>query len=56
MIDDAKDKKTSTRLMGFGHRVYKNFDPRSKIMGQMCHKLMEEFKDSKNKPLFQLAE
>ena len=41
MIDDAKDKNTSTRLMGFGHRVYKNYDPRSIIMGDMCHKLLD---------------
>jgi citrate synthase len=37
----AKNPKDSARLMGFGHRVYKNFDPRSKIMGEIAHKVLE---------------
>ncbi|MBJ6981465.1 citrate synthase [Luteimonas sp. MC1572] len=41
-IDRAKDKESGFRLMGFGHRVYKNFDPRAKIIREMCHKVLEE--------------
>jgi len=37
----AKNPKDTARLMGFGHRVYKNFDPRSQIMGQIAHKVLE---------------
>ena len=36
----AKDKSNHFRLMGFGHRVYKNFDPRAKIIREMCHKVL----------------
>jgi citrate synthase len=39
-IEKAKKKDDSFRLMGFGHRVYKNYDPRAKIMQQMCHKVL----------------
>jgi citrate synthase len=38
----AKDKNSGFRLMGFGHRVYKNFDPRAKIIREMCHKVLNE--------------
>lgn len=38
----AKDKTSSFRIMGFGHRVYKNFDPRAKEMQKMCHKVLSE--------------
>jgi citrate synthase len=38
----AKDKNDSYRLMGFGHRVYKNFDPRAKIIREMCYKVLNE--------------
>ncbi|MHB1621053.1 MAG: citrate synthase [Sulfuricella sp.] len=41
-IERAKDKKNSFRLMGFGHRVYKNFDPRANLMRQTCHEVLEE--------------
>ena len=41
-IAKVKDKNSSVRLMGFGHRVYKNYDPRAKIMQQMCHKVLKE--------------
>jgi citrate synthase len=41
-IDKAKDKNSGFRLMGFGHRVYKNFDPRATIIREMCHKVLEE--------------
>lgn len=52
-IKRAKDKNDSFRLMGFGHRVYKNFDPRATIMRQTCHEVLSELniKD----PLLDLA-
>lgn len=53
-IARAKDKNDSFRLMGFGHRVYKNFDPRAKVMRQTCYEVMEALK-IQNDPLFELA-
>jgi citrate synthase len=50
----AKDKSSHFRLMGFGHRVYKNFDPRAKIIRAMCHKVLAKLGRSDN-PLFELA-
>ncbi|MDB6097130.1 MAG: gltA [Francisellaceae bacterium] len=50
----AKDKTSSFRLMGFGHRVYKNFDPRAKIMRQSCHEVLEAL-NKQDDPLFKLA-
>ncbi|MCG6207580.1 citrate (Si)-synthase [Rhodopseudomonas sp. HC1] len=41
-ISKVKDKNSSVRLMGFGHRVYKNYDPRAKIMQQVCHEVLAE--------------
>ncbi|MGE3165500.1 MAG: citrate synthase [Planctomycetota bacterium] len=41
LIQRAKDKDSGFRLMGFGHRVYKNFDPRAKIIKSACHKLLQ---------------
>ncbi len=41
-IEDAKSGKSGKRLMGFGHRVYKNFDPRAKIIGAACEKLLDK--------------
>ena len=41
-IDRAKDKDDPFRLMGFGHRVYKNYDPRAKIMRQTCYEVLDE--------------
>lgn len=41
-IDRAKDKNDPFRLMGFGHRVYKNFDPRAKVMRETCHEVLKE--------------
>src|SRR5215468_10322420 len=41
-ITKAKDKNSGVRLMGFGHRVYKNYDPRAKIMRETCHEVLEE--------------
>ena len=53
-IDKAKDKKDSFRLMGFGHRVYKNYDPRANVLRKYCHNLLNEV-DNFNVPLFRLA-
>jgi len=50
----AKDKDDPFRLMGFGHRVYKNYDPRAKIIREVCHQVLEELADA-NSPLFELA-
>jgi citrate synthase len=40
-LDDVKSKKDNVRLMGFGHRVYKNFDPRAKILKKMCDEVLQ---------------
>ena len=53
-LERAKDKKDPFRLMGFGHRVYKNYDPRAKIIRQMCHDVLEKLGD-KDDPTFELA-
>jgi citrate synthase len=53
-IARAKDKNDSFRLMGFGHRVYKNFDPRAKIMRQTCHEVLAELKITHH-PLLDIA-
>lgn len=53
-IEKAKDKNDPFRLMGFGHRVYKHYDPRAKLMRQTCHEVLEEL-GLKNDPLFKLA-
>jgi len=53
-IAKAKDKSDPFRLMGFGHRVYKNYDPRARVMQAMCHKLLNELQ-IKNEPLLDLA-
>jgi citrate synthase len=50
----AKDKSSHFRLMGFGHRVYKNFDPRAKIIRAMCHKVLSKLGRT-DSPLFELA-
>ncbi|MFZ1904037.1 MAG: citrate synthase [Steroidobacteraceae bacterium] len=50
----AKDKSSHFRLMGFGHRVYKNFDPRAKIIRAMCHRVLSALGRTDN-PLFELA-
>src|SRR6202012_2885909 len=50
----AKDKSSHFRLMGFAHRVYKNFDPRAKIIREMCHKVLAKL-GSPDNPLFELA-
>jgi len=43
-IDRAKDKDDPFRLMGFGHRVYKNFDPRATVMRDTCHEVLDDLK------------
>ena len=53
-IKKAKDKDDPFRLMGFGHRVYKNFDPRSRVMQQSCHEVLNEL-GVKDEPLLELA-
>jgi len=53
-IAKAKDKNDDFRLMGFGHRVYKNYDPRAKIIRKVCHDVLENLADSNN-PMFELA-
>jgi citrate synthase len=50
----VKDKNDSVRLMGFGHRVYKNFDPRAKIIRGMCYRVLEKMGKGGN-PLFDLS-
>ena len=53
-IEKAKDKDDPFRLMGFGHRVYKNFDPRAKVMNQTCHEVLDELGIG-NEPLLDVA-
>ena len=53
-LSRVKDKNDSVRLMGFGHRVYKNFDPRAKIIRDMCYKVLQKMGKSNN-PLFELS-
>ncbi|HEX9138985.1 MAG TPA: citrate synthase [Steroidobacteraceae bacterium] len=50
----AKDKTGHSKLMGFGHRVYKNFDPRAKIIREMCHRVLARLGRT-DSPLFELA-
>jgi citrate synthase len=53
-VDKAKDPNDPFRLMGFGHRVYKNYDPRAKIIKEVCHQLLA--KRTEKTPLFELAQ
>jgi citrate synthase len=53
-VDMAKDKDSGFRIMGFGHRVYKNTDPRAAEMRKMCHRVLNEL-EVKNEELFDLA-
>ena len=53
-IAKAKDKNDPFRLMGFGHRVYKNYDPRAKIMQKTCHEVLNEL-GIKDDPLLDVA-
>ena len=53
-VDRAKKKDDPFRLMGFGHRVYKNFDPRARVMEKICHEVLNDLK-IKNEPLLDIA-
>lgn len=53
-IARAKDKNDPFRLMGFGHRVYKNFDPRATVLRQSCHEVLDELKIHHD-PIFEMA-
>lgn len=53
-IERAKDKNDSFRLMGFGHRVYKNMDPRASMMRHTCHEVLNEL-GLTNDPMFKIA-
>ncbi len=53
-IAKVKDKNSNVRLMGFGHRVYKNYDPRAKLMRETCHEVLGEL-GLHDDPLFKLA-
>ena len=53
-IAKVKDKNSNVQLMGFGHRVYKNYDPRAKLMRETCHEVLDEL-GLGDDPLFKLA-
>lgn len=53
-LERAKDKNDPFRLMGFGHRVYKNIDPRARMMRETCHEVLQEL-GLENDPLFKVA-
>jgi citrate synthase len=53
-MEQVKDKNSGVRLMGFGHRVYKNYDPRAKLMQQTCKEVLAAL-GLENDPLFKLA-
>ncbi len=53
-VKQVKDKNSGVKLMGFGHRVYKNYDPRAKLMRETCHEVLNEL-GLENDPLFKLA-
>ena len=53
-IKKVKDKNSGAMLMGFGHRVYKNYDPRAKLMHETCHEVLNEL-NLKDDRLFKLA-
>ena len=53
-MNQVKDKNSGVKLMGFGHRVYKNYDPRAKLMRETCHEVLNEL-GLQNDPLFKLA-
>ncbi len=53
-IEKVKDKNSTVKLMGFGHRVYKNYDPRAKLMRETCHEVLEAL-GLHDDPLFKLA-
>src|SRR5438046_3966145 len=53
-IRKVKDKESGVRLMGFGHRVYKNYDPRAKLMRETCHEVLDAL-GLHDDPIFKLA-
>ena len=53
-MEQVKDKNSGVRLMGFGHRVYKNYDPRAKLMQETCKEVLEAL-GLENDPMFKLA-
>ena len=53
-VGKAKDKTSGLRLKGFGHRVYKNYDPRAKVMQETCHQVLDAL-DKRDEPLFKVA-
>jgi citrate synthase len=53
-VEQVKDKNSNVRLMGFGHRVYKNYDPRAKVMQKACHEVLAEV-GIKDDPLLKVA-
>ena len=53
-ITKVKDKNSGVKLMGFGHRVYKNYDPRAKLMRETCYEVLDEL-GLDDDPLFKLA-
>ena len=53
-MEQVKDKNSTVKLMGFGHRVYKNYDPRAKLMQETCDEVLKEL-GLENDPLFKLA-
>jgi citrate synthase len=53
-VKQVKDKNSNVKLMGFGHRVYKNYDPRAKLMRETCYEVLNEL-GLENDPLFKLA-
>jgi len=53
-MEQVKDKSSNVKLMGFGHRVYKNYDPRAKLMQETCNEVLAEM-GLENDPLFKLA-
>ena len=55
-VDRAQDRNDPFRLMGFGHRVYKNYDPRARIIREICLDILSSFKRDANKPLFSIAQ
>lgn len=54
-IEKAKDKNSGIRLMGFGHRVYKNYDPRAAVLRETCKEVLNELGQLKDNPLLQIA-
>ncbi len=53
-IEKVKDKNSNFKLMGFGHRVYKNYDPRASVLRQACHEVLKDL-NINNEPLLEIA-